>query len=74
MDEIEVYTFEDAAGDEFGTFSTQEIDDARDYARDNGLRIIANKFCWVDSEVVADYTRANIGTPDNPSDHDEDGD
>jgi hypothetical protein len=48
--EIEVYTFKDKDGQEFGTYFTQDIEEAKEYARDNKLRVIANTFVWDDSE------------------------
>jgi rubredoxin len=54
--EIEVYTFKDKDGQEFGTYFTQDIEEAKEYARDNKLRVIANTFVWDDSEEIEDYT------------------
>lgn len=53
---IEVYTFENADGDEWGFFTTQELEEARSYARENKLRLIANTFEWTDSELLEDHT------------------
>lgn len=53
---LEVYVFEDADGNEFGTFTTQNIEEAKQYARGNKLRIIARVFEYADSEMVEDYT------------------
>jgi hypothetical protein len=54
--EIEVYTFENAEGQEEGSYQTQNINDARQYAQKYKLRLIANTFVWDDSELVEDYT------------------
>lgn len=59
MDRIEVYTFEDRDGNEFGTFTTRDIREAKEYARKYGLRIVARIFEYVDSELVEDYTDAD---------------
>jgi hypothetical protein len=53
---IEVYSFERAEGEPFGSFTTQDITEAQEYARTNGLRIIANVYEWSDSELIEDYT------------------
>ena len=39
---ITVYSFEDHEGEEIGGFTTQNHIEARDYARANKLRMIAN--------------------------------
>jgi hypothetical protein len=54
--ELELYTFEDADGNSFGTFTTTDPSDARRYASEHGLRMVANTFIWSDSELAADYT------------------
>lgn len=54
--QIEVYTFEDANGTEQG-FKTQDIEEARRYARTYHLRLIANTLEWADSELVEDNTQ-----------------
>lgn len=59
MDRVEVYTFEDAAGNEFGSYTTQDIREAREYARKYRLRIIARIFEYADSELVEDYTKGS---------------
>lgn len=56
MSNVEIYSFEDEDGNEFGGFTTTDIDEAKKYARDNSLVIIANIFEYADSEIVADYT------------------
>lgn len=55
---ITVYTFEDAAGNEYGCWHTQDYEQAKAYARLGRLRIIANAFEWSDSEMLDDFTRA----------------
>lgn len=49
---IEVFTFEDADGNEAGSFSTQSATEAKEHARRNGYRVRANTFEWADSELV----------------------
>ena len=53
--EVERYLFEDAEGIEQG-FATFDADEARHYAQQNNLRVIAHTYEWSDSEVVWDYT------------------
>lgn len=56
---ITVYTFE-RGGYEYGSFTTQSYQEAREYARANRCRIIANEFEWSDSEPLDDFqTRAD---------------
>jgi len=62
--DIEVYTFEDADGDAFGSWTTQDISEARHYAIRHRLRIIANVYEWTDSELVEDYTEKDENNPD----------
>lgn len=56
MDSIALYTFEDAAGHVYGSFSTQSYDEACEYAERYGLRVIENVFEWSGSEMVRDHT------------------
>jgi len=56
--DVEVYTFEDADGVESG-WHTMDAQEARDYARERGLKWIANRFEFTDSELVEDNTRAD---------------
>jgi hypothetical protein len=58
MASIEVYTFEDKDGAEQG-YVTQDIEEARRYARRYQLRLIANEYEWSDSELVEDHTGAD---------------
>jgi len=51
-----LYTFEDAQGYEWGSYSTSTWADANEYAMTYRLRVIENTFEWSDSELVADYT------------------
>jgi hypothetical protein len=53
--EIERYTFEDANGAPL-TYSTYDVTEAKDVARRNGWRCIANTYTWADSDVAWDYT------------------
>lgn len=58
MSNVEVYTFENADGTEDG-FTTTDAVEAREYAKANGLKWIANIYEWADSELVRDYTGWN---------------
>lgn len=53
---IEVYSFQDADGDAATDWTTQNVTEAKDYARTHGYRLIANIYEWVDSEMVEDHT------------------
>ncbi len=53
---IEVYSFEGADGTPDG-YMTQDIEKARAHAREHNLKLIANTFEFVDSELVEDHTR-----------------
>lgn len=59
---IEVYTFESADNTPFGSYSTQNISDAREYARKAKLRLIANTYTFEDSELIEDYTETDDDT------------
>ena len=52
---VTVYTFEDEDGSE-QVWTTQNPVEARDYARLNQLKMIANEYEYSDSEVVEDFT------------------
>lgn len=56
MATIEVYGFENAAGEATESFTTQDISEAREYARKNRLRVIAYEYEYADSSLVEDYT------------------
>ena len=53
---IEKYGFETAEGNAWGDYTTFSIDEARVYARENGLRIVAYVFAFSESEVIEDHT------------------
>jgi hypothetical protein len=57
---IEVYTFEDANGNEVSSYTTQNPGEARDYAQTGGYRVRSHIYEWTDSELVAewDFTRS----------------
>ena len=59
MSTIEQYTFEDANGHEYGSFTTFNITEAREYAQANKVRLVANTYEFSDSELVEDYTDEN---------------
>lgn len=52
---LEMYTFEDADGHTV-EFTTRDIEEAKRYARENKLKLIAQIFEWSESELVEDNT------------------
>lgn len=56
MASVTLYSFEDADGNEFGTFTTFDVTVAREYARTNRMRLIAQEYEYTDSELVEDFT------------------
>lgn len=56
---IDVYCFEDECG-EPDTFMTLNINEAREYAKKHGLRLMAREFEYSDSETIEDYTEREI--------------
>lgn len=54
--EVLVYTFEDAEGSEFGSYSTQKYQEAVEYAMKGKLKVICNVFEFADSYMVDDFT------------------
>ena len=66
---ISVYAFEDADGNEFGAFTTQDYEKARAYAIRNGLRFVARDFEFSGTEYLDDYTK-----DDDPFDEEQDDD
>jgi hypothetical protein len=69
-DTLELYSFEDADGNESGTFTTREIEEAKQYAQDNGLRVIANVYEWSEAVPVSgcDYTGADADDDEDDDD------
>lgn len=55
MATIEVYTFIDNDDNVFGTFETQNVEEAKDYASRNLLAIVAEEYEYSDSSLVHDY-------------------
>lgn len=53
---ISVYSFEDADGNEIGTFTTMNYTEACDYAKAACARVRDNEYEYADSTIVADYT------------------
>jgi hypothetical protein len=51
---ISVYTFV-RDGHEFGSFSTQDYTEAKQYAAENRCLVIANEFEWAGSEPLDDF-------------------
>ena len=60
---LTVYTFKDAAGNEFGDFNTQDYDAAKEYAQRYRLLVIGNTYEWSDSEPLDDYTGGDVPPP-----------
>ncbi len=56
MAEVIEFGFEDADGNEAGTFQTRDRRSAIDYARAHGLRVMARTYELADSEEVEDFT------------------
>jgi hypothetical protein len=52
---LEMYTFEDGDGHTV-EFTTQNFQEAKEYAITHSLKLIANTYEFSDSEVLADYT------------------
>ena len=52
---IEVYVFEDKEGNSVCDWTTQDIEEARQFAREEKCRIIARIFEFSDSELVESY-------------------
>ena len=52
---ITVYTFE-TENDEVATdYETQNLEEARVFAKENGYSLIANEYEWTDAELIEDY-------------------
>ncbi len=51
---IEVYAFEDSAGG-VDTFTTQDFDEAIEYAREHGMCIVEHTYEWADSVHVPEH-------------------
>lgn len=52
---IEVYAFEDREGNSITDWTTQNINEAREFAIHNHCRLIARIFEYADSELVETY-------------------
>lgn len=52
---IEVYTFETDGDAPASDYRTQDINEARQYARQHRFSLIANQYEWADSELLEDY-------------------
>ena len=53
---LTLYSFEDADGNEYGTWTTQNYDEAKKYAARYRLRIIGNEYEWSEAVPLDDYT------------------
>lgn len=58
MYEIEVYAFEDSAGECASDWTTQDINEAKKFAAEHGYRLIARTYEYTDSELIEGYTDA----------------
>lgn len=56
MSQIEVYAFENADGESATDWTTQDIDEAKTYAREHKFKLIARIYEYADSELVEDNT------------------
>jgi hypothetical protein len=58
MSTLSLYSFEDAEGNEEGTFTTMKWDEAKEYASRYHLRVIENVYEWSEAVPVpgGDYT------------------
>jgi hypothetical protein len=65
MGEISVYSFEDANGDDHGTFTTMKWDEAKEYAQRYGLRVIENVYEWTEAVPVPGF---DFSQPDEDED------
>ena len=75
---ITVFTFQNGAGDE-DTFTTQNVAEANEYARENKRAMIANTYEFDDSEMVEDFRGDEApddddDAPDDEGDDDDDDD
>jgi hypothetical protein len=61
--DITVYTFEAEGDTPFGEYRTQDYEEAKAYARQYGLVIVANTFEWVESERLDDYRDEDAPPP-----------
>jgi len=60
---VSVYSFENAAGDQDGCYTTQDFDEAREHAAKYKLRLIENIYEWAEAIPVeeCDFTEAEGG-------------
>jgi hypothetical protein len=70
MAELTLYSFEDAEGNE-DTYTTMDPNEAREFARENRLKMIAQTYEYSDSVVVEDFTGVE-GDDDGTDEHEED--
>lgn len=60
MTTLTLFTFRDASGNEYSSYSTMDQTDAEVYGARHNLRIIANTFEWSDSEVHEDHAHYTL--------------
>ncbi len=53
---VEIYAFEKADGNPETDWTTQNFQEAENYARDNQCRLVARTYEYIDTDVIADYT------------------
>ena len=56
MADVTLYSFENAEGEEDGTFTTFNADAAKERGQRYNLRVIAQTYVYDDSEVAWDFT------------------
>lgn len=56
MSSFDVYSFQDGHGNEWGTFTTRDLEEALAYARRYQLVLVANVFTFAEQEIVEDNT------------------
>lgn len=57
--EVYVYSFRDSNGDEDGSYTTQDYEEAKKYAVRTKQMVICNEFEFADSYMVDDFTGNN---------------
>lgn len=63
MSTIDVYTLEDAEGNEQPMFETQDYQEAKTAAMRNHMKVICNEFEFSDSYMTDDFTEKDDDEP-----------
>lgn len=58
-DTLTLYSFEDKDGNEPDTFTTMDYQEAKVYAQENSLRVMANEYEWAEAVPVDDFTKGD---------------